>query len=94
MAPWPMAAGVTCNRISLAGSAAAGLSEFLGRRAFIPVAFALFVLLVCFTAGAGMQGSSIGRVVGFFCIAGCGFCLFWHLFTNRTGAVRYLLICA
>jgi len=80
MAPGPVAAGGTCNVIGRIGSAAAGFSKFQGGFALIAVAFSLFVLLVCFTAGAGVGGSGFLLVVGL-----CGF---WHLFTNRTGVVR------
>jgi hypothetical protein len=54
VAPWTVAAAVACFFCLLAGSAAAGISKFLGGRAFIPVAFALFVMLVGFAAGAGV----------------------------------------
>jgi hypothetical protein len=54
MAPWAVAAAVACFFGGLTGSATAGIAKFLGGRAFIPVAFALFVMLVGLTACAGM----------------------------------------
>ena len=80
MAPGPVAAGGTCNVIGRIGSAAAGFSKFQGRFALIAVTYSLFMLLVCFIAGAGVGGSGFLVVVG---LRG-----FWHLFTNRTGVVR------
>jgi hypothetical protein len=40
-----------------AGSTAAGIAEFQGGRAGIPVADSIFIVLVRFAAGAGVQGS-------------------------------------
>ena len=57
VAPWAMAAAVTCFFGSLAGSATAGIAEFLGGRAFIPVAFTLFMVFVDFATCAGMFGA-------------------------------------
>jgi hypothetical protein len=51
-----VAAAVRCFFCFLAG-AAAGIAEFQGGRAFIPVAFALFMVLVDFTACAGVFGA-------------------------------------
>jgi hypothetical protein len=56
MASRPVAAGCTCNVIGRVGPAAAGLSKFKGRFTLLLVALTLFMLLVCFTTGAGMQG--------------------------------------
>jgi hypothetical protein len=50
-----VAAAVRCIFCFLAG-ATAGITKFQGGRAFIPVAFALFMVLVNFTACAGVFG--------------------------------------
>jgi hypothetical protein len=63
MAPGPVAAAGTCNFSGLAGSTAAGIAEFQVRRAGIPVAYALFMMLVNFTTCAGVCGAV--------CIGGC-----------------------
>ena len=84
MAARPVSAAVACFFSGLAGPAAAGIAEFLGRRAFIPVAYALFMVFVNFTAGAGVLGSlcscgcSCLVLVGFLC------CWFWHGVTMGT----------
>jgi len=80
MAPGPVAAGGTCNVIGCIGSTAAGFSKFQGGFALIAVTLSLFMLLVGFTAGTGVEGSGFLLVVG---LRG-----FWHLFTNRTDVVR------
>ena len=80
MAPGPVAAGGTCTVIGRIGSATAGFSKFQGRFALIAVTLSLFMVLVCFTAGTGVEGSGFLLVVG---LRG-----FWHLFTNRTDVVR------
>jgi hypothetical protein len=73
LAPWAVAAAVTCNFRGLTGSAAAGISEFQGGRAFIPVAFAFFMVFVGLTACAGVFGAGCfcGYIwlvlVGFLC---------------------------
>ena len=74
------AVGLPVGRIP--GSAAAGFSKFQGGFALIAVAYSLFMLLVGFTAGAGVRGSGFLFVVG---LRG-----FWHVFTNRTMDVRYV----
>jgi len=79
-----VAATVACFLCSFAGSATAGIAEFLGGRAFFPVAHAIFMVLVGFTAGAGVQGGGFVLVTGFSGIMGCGLCIFWHVFTNST----------
>ena len=56
-----MPAAGTCLFGGLAGSAAAGIAEFLGGRAIIPVAFALFMVLVYLSAGAGVCGAGCFR---------------------------------
>ena len=53
-----MSAAVACFYGGLTGPAAAGITEFLGGRAFIPVAYALFMVLVYFTACAGVFGGA------------------------------------
>lgn len=73
-----------------ARSAAAGITELLVGRAFFPVALAARAVPVLFSTCTGMQGEIV--IIG---LLGCiAFGLFWHVFTNRTLAVRYLLICA
>ena len=72
MAPWAVAAAVACFFCRLAGSAAAGIAEFLGGRAFIPVAFTLFMVFVDFATCAGMSGAVCTSgyrliLVGFVC---------------------------
>ena len=89
-----MAAAGTGLFCGFAGSAAAGVAEFLGGRAFLPVAYALFMVLVGFTACAGVEGRGFLFSAGLYGIAGYGMGIFGHVFTNRTVAVRYLLICA
>jgi hypothetical protein len=71
MAPGPMATAVTCLFCGLAGSAAAGIAEFQGGRAGIPVAGGSRNLLVLLTACAGMEGGGFFVVVGFLGIGGC-----------------------
>jgi len=80
MAPGPVTAGGTCRFIGRVSSTAAGLSKFQGGFALIAVTLSLFVLLMYFTAGAGVEGCGFFLVVG---LRG-----FWHLFTNRTDVVR------
>ena len=58
MAPWAMTAAVACFFSGFTGSAAAGIAEFLGGRAFIPVAFTLFMVFVDFATCAGMFGAA------------------------------------
>ncbi|MDO9326782.1 MAG: hypothetical protein Q7T80_17680 [Methanoregula sp.] len=62
-----MPAAGTCLFGGLAGSAAAGIAEFLGGRAFIPVAFAFLMVLVYLSAGTGVFGAGCfwgyGRLV-------------------------------
>ncbi len=76
MAPWAVTAAVACFFSGLAGPATAGIGKFLGGRAFIPVAFALFMVLVNLPACAGVFGavcfSGYNRLVlvGF---GSCGF---------------------
>jgi hypothetical protein len=94
MAPGPVAAAGTCNFTGLTGGAATGIGEFQFGRAGIPVAGRTRNFLVLFTAGAGVQGCGFVLVVGFLGIFVFWLGIFWHSFTNRTVAVRYLLICA
>jgi hypothetical protein len=49
-----MPAAVACFFTGIAGSATAGIAEFQGGRAFIPVAYALFMVLVYLPACAGV----------------------------------------
>ena len=87
MAAGAMAAAAAGFFCSLTGSAAAGIAEFQVRRAGIPVAGRTRNFLVLLATGTGMHsGFCIG--VGFLGIIGCWLCVFWHLFTNRTVAVR------
>jgi len=86
MAPGAVAAAVAGFFCGLTGSAAAGIAEFQVRRAGIPVAGRTRNFLVLLAAGAGMQGGGFLIVAGFSGIA--GLCSIWHLFTNRTAAVR------
>jgi len=88
MAPGPVTAAVTCNFPGLAGSAAAGIAEFQGGRAGIPVARRSRAFLVLLATGAGVQGGGFILVMDFFGIGGGWLCIFWHLFTNRTDFVR------
>jgi hypothetical protein len=88
LAPGPVTAAVTCNFRRLTGSAAAGISEFQGGRAGIPVAGGTRNVLVLLTAGAGVQGGGFVLVIGFYGIIRRWFCIFRHSFTNRTGVVR------
>jgi hypothetical protein len=88
LAPGSVTAAVTCLFGGLAGSAAAGISEFQGGRAGIPVAGGTRNVLVLLTAGAGVQGGGFVLVIGFHGIIGRWFCIFRHSFTNRTGVVR------
>jgi len=62
-APWTVATAVRCIFCFLTG-AAAGIAEFQGGRAFIPVAFTFFMVLVNFTACAGVFGGA--RFFGYF----------------------------
>ena len=57
MAPWAVTAAVAYFFGGLAGSATAGIGKFLGGRAFIPVAFALFMVFVNLPACAGVPGA-------------------------------------
>ncbi|PKG32082.1 MAG: hypothetical protein CW742_10015 [Methanoregula sp.] len=88
LAPGPVAAAVRVAGMD--GPATAGVPELLVGRAFFPVAPAARAVPVLFSTCTGMQGEIVIVVL----IRGsvCG--LFWHVFTNRTLAVRYLLICA
>jgi hypothetical protein len=80
-----MAAAVGISFWRITGSAAAGIAEFLWRRAGIPVAGCTRAVPVPLTARAGVPGG------GFFFsipdIVRCFLGIFWHLFTNRTVAV-------
>jgi hypothetical protein len=53
-----MPAAVACVDYGLTGSTAAGIAEFQGGRAGIPVAAVAFMVLVRFTAGAGVFGGA------------------------------------
>ena len=55
LAPGPVTAAVTCNFRGLAGSAAAGIAEFLRGRAFLPVAGGSSPVPVLFAACTGVQ---------------------------------------
>jgi hypothetical protein len=80
----PVPAAVACFFSGLAGPAAAGIAKFLGRRAFIPVAYALFMVFVDLPACAGVSGA----------VCSCGYCWlvlvdglfswFWHGVTMGT----------
>ena len=79
MAAWSMPAAVACFFTGIAGSTAAGIGKFLGGRAFIPVAYAVFMVLVDLPACAGVFGAVCFSgycwlvLVGFLCN------WFWHL---------------
>lgn len=79
-----MSAAVACFFSGLAGPAATGIAEFLGRRAFIPVAYALFMVLVNFTACAGVFGAGCSCGYRRLDLAGFLCCLFWHYVTKGT----------
>ena len=64
MAPWAMTAAVACNFRVLTGSAAAGIAEFLGGRTFFPVAYAIFMVLMGFTADTGVHGGGFVLITG------------------------------
>jgi hypothetical protein len=83
-----MPAAVACFFGGLTGSAAAGISEFQGGRAGIPVAGGAREILVLLATGAGVQSGGFGLVIGFHGIVGRWLCIFRHLFTNRTVIVR------
>jgi hypothetical protein len=70
---------------SIRGVTAAGVTEFQGGRAGLPVAPVAFMMLVFFTAGTGIfidAPSSNGS--GGFILAGFRYCWFWHYFTMCT----------
>ena len=79
-----MAAAVLVSRTGRR-SAAAGVAEFFLGRAFFPVAPAARAVPVLFSTCTGMQGEIVVIIVLLRGIV-CG--LFWHVFTNRTFAVR------
>lgn len=59
MAPWPVAAAVACFLTGRTGSAAAGVTEFFGGRAFVTVARAARAVLVLFSTCAGVEGVAV-----------------------------------
>jgi len=69
LASRPVTAAVTCLFCSFAGSAATGIAELPGGRAFITVAFAHFMMLVRFSAGTGVEGCRLVLISGIFGIA-------------------------
>jgi hypothetical protein len=71
-----MTAAVTGFFGCLAGPAAAGVAEFQGGRAGIPVACALFMVLVFFATCAGVFGA--GRLGRCWLVAGLLGTWFWH----------------
>jgi hypothetical protein len=83
-----MPTAVACFFGSLTGSAAAGISEFQGGRAGIPVAGGAREIFMLLAAGTGVQGGGFVLVIGFRGIVGRWLCIFRHSFTNRTGIVR------
>ena len=50
-------ATVACFFSGLSGPAAAGIAKFFGGRAFLPVAYAFFMLLVALPQCAGVPGA-------------------------------------
>ena len=68
-----MSATVLCFFSGLTGSAATGIAEFLDGRAFIPVAYPFFMVLVDLTTCAGVFGAACFSgyswmvLVGFVC---------------------------
>ena len=86
MAPGSVPAGVPAVQCGGAGPATAVLTEFLGRRAFVPVAAAARPVPVLFSTSASVHS---GKVVVAFClITGILLIIFRHVFTNRTMIVR------
>jgi hypothetical protein len=79
LAPRPMAAAVACFFGGLTGSAAAGIAEFFGRRAFFTVAGGARAVRVRFAAGTGVFGSTV-LVIEYIVlvIAGCAGDWFRH----------------
>jgi hypothetical protein len=79
-------AAVACFFASFAGPAAAGIPKFQVRCAGITVAGRIRKFFMLLAAGAGMQGGGFLSGSGFSGIF--GLCIFWHVFTIRTGIVR------
>ena len=77
VAPGPVTAAVLRFRAGFPGSAAAGIAEFQGRRAFFPVAAGAGAVPVLFPARAGVHFFVILR-------QGIPLCFFRHVITNRT----------
>jgi hypothetical protein len=70
---------------SIRGVAAAGVTEFQGGRAGLPVAPVAFMMLVLFTAGTGIFiDAPSSNASGGFILAGFRFCWFWHYVTTCT----------
>lgn len=79
-----MAAAVGCL-LRGPGPAAAGLTEFFWRRAFIPVAGTPRAVPVPLATRAGMQGKGFVRCFGLFIL--WLLCFFRHVFTRSTAIV-------
>jgi len=79
-------AAVLVARRDSVGLAAAGITEFFRRRAFVPVTLAARAVPVLFSTRAGVLGRAV--IIIFWYIAGGLLCIFWHVFTNRTVIVR------
>jgi hypothetical protein len=76
-------------------SAAAGTGKFLGGRAFIPVAYALFMVLVNLSACAGVFGAVCFSGYFWLDLVGRLCSWFWHLCHHGYGFSALLLhICA
>lgn len=79
-----MPASVACFFGGLAGSAAAGIAEFLSGRAFLPVAFALFMVLVDFPTCAGVSGGACFSGYSWLVLVDFLCNVFWHCVTMGT----------
>ena len=80
-----MPAVVGCDLHSIIGLAAAGISEFQGGRAGVPVADISGILFVFFTARAGVFIDASSLYWGsWFIVVGFFYCWFLHCVTNHT----------
>jgi len=84
-----MPAAVACFFSGIAGTAAAGITEFLGGRAFIPVAYALFMVFVNLPACAGAFGAVCISGYSWLVLGGFWCSGFWHLCHHGYGLPYY-----
>ncbi|MDO9036592.1 MAG: hypothetical protein Q7U51_15520 [Methanoregula sp.] len=77
-------ATVACFFSGLAGPAAAGIVKFQGGRAFIPVAYALFMVLVDLPACAGVPGAVCFSGYCWLVLVDFVCSWFWHCVTMGT----------